>query len=142
MAANHFFQAIRETVRQAFLQLGVSVDANADPDDVSVRADGLVEFNLRWRVVGDDECGTVAHWSDRDDVVEFGAVERMDREAVNLLHVTIVFDDDIAQLNVMSERHTEFNFDATLSPPLEEPNRLSEVVELLHSIVATMQEAV
>ena len=80
------------------------------------REDGVEEFSKHWCVRGDHQQGVFASFVDRDDVIEFGLLERDGEAAVNLLHVTVVLDDDEAEVNAMSESSMEMNFDAYITP--------------------------
>lgn len=80
------------------------------------RNDGVEEFSRHWCVRGDDQRGVFASFTDRDDVIEFGLLERDGEVAVNLLHVTVVLDDDEAEVNSMSESNMDMNFDAYITP--------------------------
>jgi len=87
----------------------------AKDEDVTVRADGVREFGRQWVVRGDpSEASLSASLSDRDDVIEFGLLQRDGDVAVNVLYATLVLDDDEVFLNVVSETNMDFNFDAKL----------------------------
>nr|WP_228857613.1 hypothetical protein [Pseudomonas syringae]QOQ33452.1 hypothetical protein [Pseudomonas syringae pv. actinidiae] len=88
---------------------------SSDPESFQ-RTDGVMEFGLHWQLRGTPSEGVFASFSDRDDVIEFGLLERDGDVATNILHATIVLDDSDAQLNCMSEVNTEFNFDAYITP--------------------------
>lgn len=90
------------------------------------REDGVCEFNRHWCVRGDQQQGVFASFSDRDDVIEFGLLERDGDSAVNLLHVTVVLDDDVAEVNCISESNEDFNFDAYVTP--EKQGRLDDAL--------------
>lgn len=80
------------------------------------REDGVEEFSKYWCVRGDHQQGVFASFTDRDDVIEFGLLERDGETAVNLLHVTVLLDDDEAEVNSMSESNMDMNFDAYITP--------------------------
>lgn len=80
------------------------------------REDGVEEFSKHWCVRGDHQQGVFASFTDRDDVIEFGLLEYDGETAVNLLHVTVVLDDDEAEVNSMSESNMDMNFDAYITP--------------------------
>lgn len=126
-----FCGQVREKIVQFMLEVGVSLPEGMPVESQPTRReDGVAEFNCHWRVRGDDDSGMFASWTDRDDVIEFGLSERSEGESVNLLHATVVLDDDVAQLNVMSERYSDFNSDTSLSAPISEQSRLDEVLHL------------
>lgn len=84
-------------------------------DTVDVRPDGVVEFNRQWKVRGDFDQGLFASLSDRDEVIEFGVLERRPGETINLLHVTVLLDDDgVGRINCISEDASDLNFDAAV----------------------------
>jgi len=107
-------QQLREHVLTFMRALPVP-DQSSDPDAIQ-RADGVSEFGLHWQLRGSPLEGVVASFSDRDDVIEFGLLERDGDLSTNILHATIVLDDSDAQLNCMSEVSSEFNFDAYITP--------------------------
>ena len=90
------------------------------------REDGVEEFSKHWCVRGDHQQGVFASFTDRDDVIEFGLLERDGETAVNLLHVTVVLDDDEAEVNSMSESNMDMNFDAYITP--EKQGRLEDAL--------------
>lgn len=90
------------------------------------REDGVEEFSKHWCVRGDHQQGVFASFTDRDDVIEFGLLERDGEAAVNLLHVTVVLNDDEAEVNCMSESNMDMNFDAYITP--EKQGRLEDAL--------------
>lgn len=90
------------------------------------REDGVEEFSKHWCVRGDHQQGVFASFTDRDDVIEFGLLERDGETAVNLLHVTVVLNDDEAEVNCMSESNMDMNFDAYITP--EKQGRLEDAL--------------
>ena len=90
------------------------------------REDGVEEFSKHWCVRGDHQQGVFASFTDRDDVIEFGLLEYDGETAVNLLHVTVVLDDDEAEVNSMSESNMDMNFDAYITP--EKQGRLEDAL--------------
>lgn len=109
-------QQIREHVLSFMGSLPVP-SRTSDPESHE-RPDGVAEFGLHWLIRGDEHNGLFASFSDRDDVIEFGLLERDAGTAINILHATIVLDDADAQLNCMSEVNSEFNFDAYITPQM------------------------
>lgn len=124
-------QQLREHVLSFMRALPIP-DPSSDPDAIS-RDDGVSEFGLHWQLRGSPSQGVVASFSDRDDVIEFGLLERDGDAAMNILHATIVLDDSDAQLNCMSEASSEFNFDAYITP--ESLSRLQESLTFFGSAV-------
>lgn len=124
-------QQLREHVLSFMRALPVP-DQSSDPDAVR-RADGVNEFGLHWQLRGSQSEGVVASFSDRDDVIEFGLLERDGDVATNILHATIVLDDSDAQLNCMSEVSSEFNFDAYITP--ESLARLQDSLTFFESAI-------
>ncbi len=104
----------------------------AKDEEVVERADGVREFGRQW-LVHKDEAGASlsASLSDRDDVIEFGLLAREGATATNVLHATLVLDDDEILLNVVSESNTDFNFDAHL-----DASRLTRLQETLRFYAA------
>lgn len=84
-------------------------------DDVTIRDDGVEEFGKYWCVRGDHLEGVFASFSDNDDVIEFGLLERNGEIATNLLHVAVVLDDDNAEISSMSEASGKMNFNVPLT---------------------------
>lgn len=106
-------QAVRERI-MAFMG-GLLPPPSAD-DVIEQRPDGVVECNRHWRVRGDFDNGLFASLSDRDEQIEFGVLERRPGETINLLHVTVLLDDDgEARINCISEDDSDLNFDAASS---------------------------
>lgn len=110
-------QQIRERIA-AFMDR-LPVPQTSGEDGVR-REDGVAEFNKFWCVRGDYQQGVFASYADRDDVIEFGLLERDGETAVNLLHVTVVLDEDVATVNSMSESSMDMNFDAYVTPEKQE----------------------
>jgi len=102
------------------------------------REDGVPEFSKHWCVRGNEHQGVFASFTDHDDVIEFGLLERNGETVMNLLHVTVVLDDDEAEMNSMSESSMEMNFDARISPEKQEylENALRFFAEGLRSAAA------
>jgi hypothetical protein len=84
--------------------------------DSDRREDGVEEFSKHWCVRGNYQQGIFASFTDHDDVIEFGLLERDGDVAVNLLHVTVVLEDDEARMNSMSEFDMDMNFDTCITP--------------------------
>ncbi len=106
-------QQLRERIAAFMDSLPVPQAAG---EGVVRREDGVEEFSKHWCVRGDHQQGVFASFTDRDDVIEFGLLERDGEAAVNLLHVTVVLDDDEAEVNSMSESNMDMNFDAYITP--------------------------
>ncbi|WP_323025747.1 hypothetical protein [Castellaniella sp.] len=101
-------------------------------EEVVQRADGVREFGRQWLVHKDEDGASLsASLSDRDDVIEFGLLAREGDTAINILHATLVLDEDEILLNVLSEAHTDFNFDARLNA-----DRLTRLQETLQFYAA------
>jgi len=111
-------QKLRERIAAFMDRLPVPKD---DGEDSFIREDGVKEFSKHWRVRGDYQQGVFASYTDCDDVIEFGLLERDGETAVNLLHVTVVLNDDGAELNCMSEYDMDMNFNAYITPEKQEP---------------------
>lgn len=95
----------------------LSIPKHTSGDELPIkRSDGISEFTKHWCVRGDHENGVFASFSDRDDIIEFGVLERQDGQPINLLHATLVLEDQEAGLNCISETSMEFNFDVYVSP--------------------------
>jgi len=124
-------QQLREHVLTFMSSLPVPAPSS-DPEAVK-RPDGVNEFGLQWKLRGSAPDGVFASFSDRDDVIEFGLLERTGDVATNILHATVVLDDDDAQLNCMSEVNTDFNFDAYITP--ERLNRLRESLAFFENTI-------
>jgi hypothetical protein len=105
---------------------GMPVPSSTPDETLERREDGVVEFNRHWCVRGNDQQGVFASFCDQDDVIEFGLLERDGEMAVNLLHVTVVLDDDASEMNCMSESNTDFNFETQVTP--EKQGRLNEAL--------------
>ena len=88
------------------------------PDDVVIerREDGIDEFNRHWCVRGDFDQGLFASYTDRDDLIEFGLLERSADQTINVLHVTLILDDDETLMHCFSEFDNTMNFDAKITP--------------------------
>ena len=117
-------QKLRERIA-AFMD-SLPVPQAAIDGGVRRREDGVEEFTKNWCVRGDHQRGVFASFADRDDVIEFGLLERDADTAVNLLHVTVVLGDDDAELNSMSESNMDMNFDEYITP--EKQGRLEDVL--------------
>lgn len=117
-------QQLRERITSFIDSLPVPKTAG---EGVVRREDGVEEFSKHWCVRGDHQQGVFASFADRDDVIEFGLLERDGEMAVNLLHVTVLLDDDEAKLNSMSESNMDMNFDAYITP--EKQGRLEEALQ-------------
>lgn len=105
-------QAVRERI-MGFMS--GFLPPRTEADTVDVRGDGVVEFNRQWTVRGNFDTGVFASLSDRDETIEFGVLERRPGETVNLLHVTVLLDEDgLGRINSISEDASELNFDAAL----------------------------
>jgi len=87
-------------------------------DEIRCRVDGVNEFNKYWQVHGTYQNGISASFVDCDDIIEFGLLERNGTESINLLHATVILDEDSdqAELNCISEYDSEMNFNTTISP--------------------------
>lgn len=116
-------QQLRERITTFIGSLPVPQDAG---EGAVRREDGVEEFSKYWRVRGDYQHGVFASFTDRDDVIEFGLLERDGESAMNLLHVTVVLGDDEAEVNSMSEASMELNFDAYTTP--EKKERLDDAL--------------
>lgn len=116
-------QQLRERIT-AFMD-SLPVPQAADEGSVR-REDGVEEFSKHWCVRGDHQQGVFASFTDHDDVIEFGLLERDGETAVNLLHVTVVLDDDETKVNSMSESNMDMNFDAYITP--EKQGRLEDAL--------------
>ncbi|OAD16481.1 hypothetical protein [Achromobacter insolitus] len=127
-------QKVREHVL-GFMSTLPGIGAVQD-EGVMVRADGVREFGRQW-TVRDDASGMSlsASLSDRDDVIEFGLLQRDGDTTVNVLYATLVLDDDEVLLNVVSEASMEFNFDAKV-----DESRLQRLQETLQFYAAHLGE--
>ena len=127
-------QKVREHVL-GFMSTLPGVGAVQD-EGVVVRADGVREFRRQW-MIRDDAAGMSlsASLSDRDDVIEFGLLQREGDTTVNVLYATLVLDDDEVLLNVVSEASMEFNFDAKV-----DESRLQRLQETLQFYAAHLGE--
>lgn len=127
-------QKVREHVL-GFMSTLPGIGAVQD-EGVMVRADGVREFGRQW-MVRDDASGMSlsASLSDRDDVIEFGLLQRDGDTTVNVLYATLVLDDDEVLLNVVSEASMEFNFDAKV-----DESRLQRLQETLQFYAAHLGE--
>jgi hypothetical protein len=81
----------------------------------------VLEFYRHWRLLGDFEEGLFASYSDQDDVIEFGVTQRMDSEAINVLHACLILEDGYGSLNIVSSTRLELNGDWVISPASMEP---------------------
>lgn len=114
----------REIIHAAMRDMPVPTST---PDEaLERRDDGVVEFNRHWCVRGNDQQGVFASFGDQDDVIEFGLLERDEGVAVNLLHVTVVLDDEASEMICMSESNTDFNFEVQITP--EKQGRLNDAL--------------
>lgn len=87
----------------------------AKDETVVERPDGVREFGRQWVVHKDaGDASLSASLSDRDDVIEFGLLQREGATTINVLYATLVLDADEVLLNVVSEANMDFNFDAKL----------------------------
>jgi len=106
-------QQLRATVHGFMERLQIPAALRAH---VRGQSAGDVAFNHRWYVHGDHTRGLEASVSDHDDVIEFGLLERDGEMAINVLHATLVLEDDESELNCMSEPTGELNFDVYVTP--------------------------
>lgn len=107
-------QTLRDKISYFMKSLPLPDD---DPLDViRVREDGVKEFAKHWRVRGNQNEGVYASYTDCGDVIEYGVLERRgDEAATNILHVTVLLEDqDVAEVNSISETKDELNFDTWL----------------------------
>ncbi len=105
-------QPMRALISSLMRQLPVPDDPS---DVVRIREDGTQEFTRHWCVRGTPTNGLFASYKDWDDVIEYGLLERCDGTTTNILHVTVLCDDDeVANVNCLSETNDELNFDITL----------------------------
>lgn len=68
-----------------------------------------------WQVSGSFVDGTSASFFDADNVIEFGLLSRVQGEPVNVLHASVVLDDDEAQIHCVSATKDELNFTGKVS---------------------------
>ena len=92
-----FAAAVRERVYAYMNAMGVPVKREA-------------EAYVSWPISGDAASGVVASFSDADDVIEFGVLDRRGDEAVNTLHASLVIDEDQAQIHSVSAAKDDMNF--------------------------------
>ncbi|ANN80865.1 hypothetical protein [Bordetella flabilis] len=101
-------------------------------EEVIVRPDGVREFGRQWVVRrSPDESSLSATLSHRDNVIEFGLLQREGDEARNVLYATVVLDDEEVLLNVVSEADMDYNFDAKVDE--SSLRRLDDVLRLYAS---------
>lgn len=126
-------QRVRERIFSFMGDLPVPARTAGD-EPPQTRGDGVVEFGKHWRVRGNHRHGVFASVSDRDDVIEFGVLERDGDESINVLHATVLLDDDEAAINCMSETTEELNFDARVAP--DRFGRLNEALKAFADVLA------
>lgn len=93
-----------------------------------MKAEGFVS---EWCVKGNPVDGLFGRWSDVDGVIEFGLFRRQDRVTENVLHVTVVLDEDDSYLYCLSDPHTEMNFSCPIVAA--ETKRLDSAVKVFVS---------
>lgn len=96
-----------------------------EDDPESCETNGVREFALNWPCRGTHAQGVLASIRDREDIIEFGLLERDGDDATNLLNATVVLDE--ALLVCSSAINDEFNFSARVSPG--QPDRLQSVLD-------------
>lgn len=119
---------VKQRLRENIIRFisGLPVPESTADEAPERRTDGVLEFGKHWCVRGDQQQGVFASFSDRDDVIEFGLLERTGDVAVNLLHVTVVLDDETSEVNCISESNADFNFDVHVTP--EKQERLNDAL--------------
>lgn len=124
-------QAVRELVMN-FMNALPGQGAAVDGEDVVIRADGVREFGRQWVVrQGSEGESLSASFSDREDVIEFGLLQRDGEAVTHVLYATLVLDEDEILLNVVSEANMDFNFDTRL-----DESRLSRLQDTLRFYAA------
>lgn len=96
-----------------------------EDDPESCETKGVREFALSWSCRGTQAQGVLASIRDREDIIEFGLLERDGDDATNLLNATVVLDE--ALLVCSSAINDEFNFSARVSPG--QPDRLQSALD-------------
>lgn len=94
-------------------------------DSSLTREDGVVEFTKHWCCRGSYDQGVFASWSDQDDVIEFGLLERNGDSTVNLLHITVILNELESKVNSISEANGELNFDEYITTDRREPLQIA-----------------
>ena len=110
---NHAQMQLRQHVASFMAELPVP---EATDGAAVEREDGVVEFGKHWRVRGDEEQGLFASYADRDDVIEFGLLERDGDTAINALHCTLVLEDGDGLFHVASDANTDLNYEVRVRP--------------------------
>lgn len=107
-------QQLREYITNFFDGLSSPESGYDEPPER--RMDGVIEFAKRWCVRGNEMRGVFASISDRDDIIEFGLLERDGDTTSNLLHVSVVFDEELAEVICMSDANSDLNFTTPATP--------------------------
>lgn len=94
-------------------------------DPESVETNGVREFALLWPSRGTHAQGVLASIRDREDIIEFGLLERHGHDTTNILNATVVLDE--ALFVCSSAINTEFNFSARVNP--SQPDRLQSALD-------------
>lgn len=117
--------AMAELRRYLLTFFATELGKRPEDDPESCETKGVREFTLSWPSRGTHVQGVLASIRDREDIIEFGLLERHGEDTTNLLNATVVLDE--ALLVCSSAINDEFNFSARLSPG--KPDRLQSVLD-------------
>lgn len=101
-----FAKQVRERIYGYLLAAGAPLPTAGSSDPV----------RKEWQVSGSSLDGTSASFSDADDVIEFGLLSRVEGQPVNVLHASVVLDEDEASIHCVSATKGDLNFTAKVSP--------------------------